>query len=78
MKTKCKCNVCGFELSGNAKWKVEHDMWDHIKSTHEAEVLKFDDERRAIQKKIAELQNSIPSLYSTEYQGSVLRGSWTI
>lgn len=78
MKTKCKCNVCGFELSGNTKWQVEHDMWNHIKSSHEAEALKFFDEQKAIYKKIAELQKTIPSLYSTEYKGSVMRGSWTV
>lgn len=78
MKTKCKCNICGFELSGNVKWKVECEMWGHIKSSHETEVLKFDDERRAIWKKIKKLQESIPSLYSTEYRGSVMHGSWTL
>jgi len=78
MKTKCKCNVCGFELSGNAKWQTERDMWEHIRKEHEAEMLKFLDEREEIFKKINELKEGIPSLYSTEYRGSVMRGSWTL
>jgi len=77
MKTKCICGVCGLELSGNAKWRVERDMWKHIKTNHEAEVLKFIDERKTIWKQIGELEKSLPSLYSTEYRGNVMRGSWT-
>lgn len=78
MKTKCKCNICGLELSGNCKWETERNMWEHIKSTHEAKILEFDDKRKAVLKKIAELRESIPSLYSTEYRGQVMRGNWTI
>lgn len=76
MKTKCKCGICGFELEGNAKWRVESEMWNHIKVNHKAEILKFYNERKLIWKKMGELQKSIPSLYSTKYKGKVLRGSW--
>jgi len=77
MKTKCKCSICGFELSGNAKWKVESEMWNHVEVNHKAEVSKFLEERNMIRDKIIKLQKSIPSLYSTECKGEVKRGSWT-
>lgn len=78
MKTKCKCGICGREYTGNSKWQTEHDMWGHIADAHKSEVAKFRAERKAIQDKITELQKSIPSLYSTEQQGKVEHGSWTI
>ena len=77
MKVKCKCGVCGREYIGNSKWQTESAMWDHIKEAHKSEVLRFRAKREEIYAKISELQNSIPSLYSTEQKGKVERGSWT-
>jgi len=78
MKTKCKCSICDFKLNGNSKWKTERDMWEHIKNNHGTELLEFYREREAIRKKIDILQKTIPFLYITEYQGTVMKGSWTI
>ena len=76
MKTKSQCALCGLELSGNAKWRVEREMWQHIKEVHKAEWQKFKEEMSRIQRQIDQLVASMPSLYTTEQKGEVKRGSW--